>query len=72
MTTSLFKSDSVISIKHKSKNSYLAKIDNINTHLISDIEDDYNNCLNGYITVSPVSMHVHKESFFEKLKKVRF
>ena len=68
----LFKSDSVIRIKHKSKNSYTAIIDNINTHLPSSIEDDYNKCLNGFITVSPISMHVHKEGNLEKLKKVQF
>ena len=43
-----------------------------NTHLSSALDNDYVNCMNGYITVSPVSMHVHKESNFEKLKKVQF
>ena len=66
------KSNSVINIKSKSKNSYNARIDSINTHLSPALENDYINCMNGYITVSPVSMHVHKESNFEKLKKVQF
>ena len=41
-------------------------------NLSSALDNDYINCMNGYITVSPVSMHVHKESNFEKLKKVQF
>ena len=69
---STHKSNSVINIKAKSKNSYTAKIDSINTNLSSAIENDYINCMNGYITVSPVSMHVNKESNLDKLKKVQF
>ena len=68
----MYKSNSVINIKPKSKNSYSAKIDSINTHLSSVIENDYTSCINGYITVSPMTMHVYNESVFEKLKKVKF
>ena len=68
----IYKSNSVINIKSKSKNSFNARIDSINTHLSPALENDYINCMNGYITVSPVFMHVHKESNFEKLKKVQF
>ena len=68
----IYKSNSVINIKSKSRNSYNARIDSINTHLSSALDNDYVNCMNGYITITPVSMHVHKESNFEKLKKVQF
>ena len=68
----IYKSNSIISIKPKSNNSYNAKIDAINSHSFSGIQDDYTNCMNGYITVSPVFMQVYNESNFEKLKKVQF
>ncbi len=68
----IYKSNSIINIKPKSQNSYSAKIDSINTHLYSAIENDYTNCMNGYITLSPVSMHVKEDNIFEKLKKVQF
>lgn len=71
-TRPMYKSNSVIDIRPKSKNSYSAKIDSINIHSFSGIEDDYTNCMNGYITVSPLSMNVYNKSNFEKLKKVQF
>ena len=67
-----YKSNSVIDIRPKSKNTYSAKIDSINIHSFPGIEDDYTNCMNGYITVSPLSMNVYNKSNFEKLKKVQF
>ncbi len=67
-----YKSNSVIDIKPKSKNTYSANIGSINTHLFSAIENDYTSCMNGYVTVSPVSMNVYEESNFKKLKKVKF
>ena len=71
-TRPMYKSNSVINVRPKSKNSYSAKIDSINIHSFSGIEDDYTNCMNGYITVSPLSMNVYNKSNFEKLKKVQF
>ena len=68
----IYKSNSTINIKPKSKSCYNAKIDSINIHSVSCIEDDYANCMNGYITVSPLSMNVYNESNFKKLKKVQF
>ena len=56
----------------KSQNLYRAKIDTIPTNSSSHPDDDYINCSNGYITVSPVSMRIKKEKSFDKLKKVKF
>ena len=38
----------------------------------SSSDDDYVNCLNGYITISPVSMSIQRERNLEMLKKVKF
>ena len=61
-----------ISVYQKSLNIYSAQIGTITKNSSSVPEDDYTTCLNGYITVSPVSMHVLKERSFEELKKVKF
>ena len=61
-----------INLHTKSENLYTAQIDSITKNLSSSSEDDYTNCLNGYITVSPVTMHVLEERGFEALKKVKF
>ena len=65
-------SNFAINLHIKSENLYVAKIDTINKNSSSTPEDDYAYCLDGYITVSPISMHIIKESSFEELKKVQF
>ena len=65
-------SNFAINLHIKSENLYIAKIDTINKNSSSVPEDDYTNCLDGYITVSPISMHFIKETSFKELKKVQF
>ncbi len=65
-------SNFAINLHIKSENLYIAKIDTINKNSSSTPEDDYTYCLDGYVTVSPISMHIIKESSFEELKKVQF
>ena len=48
------------------------KIDTINKNTSATPEDDYTNCLNGHITVSPISMNIIEERSFKELKKVQF
>ena len=43
-----------------------------NKNSTSISEDDHTSCLNGYVTVSPITMSILKEPNFEKLKKVNF
>ena len=66
------KSNFNIDIILKSQNLYTAKINSIKTNSSSSSDDDYVNCLNGYITVSPVSMVAQRRMDLEKLKKVKF
>ena len=66
------KSNFGIDIFFKSQNLYRAMIDSVATNSSSHPDDDYINCSNGYITVSPVSALIQKEKNFEKLKKVNF
>ena len=66
------KSNFGIDIVHKSQNLYTAKINSIATNSSSTSDDDYVNCLNGYITISPVSMSIQRERNLEMLKKVKF
>ena len=66
------KSNFGIDISFKSQNLYTAKIDTIATNSSTHPDDDYINCSNGYITVSPVSMSIQRANNFEKLKKVKF
>ena len=66
------KSNFGIDIFFKSQNLYRAMIDTVATNSSSHPDDDYINCSNGYITVSPVSALIQKEKNFEKLKKVNF
>ena len=66
------KSNFSIDIVLKSQNMYTAKINSITTNSSSTSDDDYVNCLNGYITVSPVSMLAQRKKDLEKLKKVEF
>ena len=61
-----------IDIFFKSQNLYRAKIDTVPTNSSSHPNDDYINCSNGYITVSPISVNIQREQNFEKLKKVKF
>ncbi|MDC3087497.1 hypothetical protein OA343_03125, partial [Paracoccaceae bacterium] len=61
-----------IDIFFKSQNLYTAKIDTIAKNSSSNPDDDYTNCSNGYLTVSPVSMRTQRDEIFEKLKKVKF
>ena len=48
------------------------RIDAVNKNSSSTPEDDYNSCLAGYITVSPISMNIIEERSFKELKKVQF
>ena len=41
-------------------------------NLSSSSEDDYTNCLDGFITVSPITMHVLEKKSLEALEKVKF
>ena len=66
------KSNFGINIVSKSQNLYTATIDSISTNRSSTSNDDYVNCLNGYITISPVSMCIQKEKRVEELRKVKF
>ncbi len=67
-----YNSNFSIDLHRKSQNLYMAKIDSIPQNTSSNPEDDYTNCLDGYITVSPISIHVSKERNFKELKKVHF
>jgi len=66
------KSNFRMDIAVKSRNLYTAKINSTTTNSSSNSDDDYENCLNGFVTVSPVSMRFQNECNFEKLKKVKF
>ncbi len=66
------KSNFGINIVSKSQNLYTAMIDTISKNRSTTSNDDYVNCLNGYITISPVSMCVQKQKDFEEFKKVKF
>ena len=65
-------SNFVIKLNIKSQLLYTALIDSINKNSTSISEDDYTSCLDGYVTVSPITMSILKETNFEKLKKVNF
>ena len=65
-------SNFAINLHSKSENLYMAKIDSINKNSSSTLEDDYNSCLAGYITVSPISLNIIKDRSFKELKKVQF
>ena len=67
-----YASNFAINLHSKSENSYMAKIDAVNKNSSSTPEDDYNTCLAGYITVSPISMNIIEERSFKELKKVQF
>ncbi len=66
------KSNFCIDVIYNSQNLYTANIDTIITNSFSNSDDDYIHCLNGSITVSPVSMRIQTKESFEKLKKVKF
>ena len=66
------KSNFGIDVVFKSQNLFTANIKSIIKNSSSTSDDDYVNCLDGYMTVSPISMSVQKERNFEKLKKVKF
>ena len=65
-------SNFIIKLNIKSQFLYTAQIDSINKNSTSISDDDYTSCLNGYVTVSPITMSILKETDFEKLKKVNF
>ncbi len=67
-----YASNFAINLHSKSENSYMAKIDAVNKNSSPNPEDDYNSCLAGYITVSPISMNIIEERSFKELKKVQF
>ena len=67
-----YTSNFAINLHSKSENLYMAKIDTVNKNSSSTLEDDYNSCLAGYITVSPISMNIIEERSFKELKKVQF
>jgi len=62
----------IIKLNIKSQFLYTAQIDSINKNSTSISDDDYTSCLNGYVTVSPITMSILNETDFEKLKKVNF
>ena len=66
------KSNFGIDVVSKSQNLYTAKIDTITKNRSSTSDDDFASCLNGYITISPVSMRITRQENFEELKKVKF
>ena len=57
-------SNFIIKLNIKSQNFCIAKIDSINKNSSSISDDDYTSCLNGYITVSPISMSILNETDF--------
>ena len=65
-------SNFIIKLNIKSQFLYTARIDSINKNSTSISDDDYTSCLNGYVTVSPITMSILNETDFEKLKKVNF
>ena len=65
-------SNFIIKLNIKSQLLYTAHIDSINKNSTSISDDDYTSCLNGYVTVSPITMSILNETDFEKLKKVNF
>ena len=67
-----YNSNFVIKLNIKSQFLYMAHIDSNNKNSTSISEDDYTSCLDGYVTVSPITMSICKEPNFEKLKKVNF
>ena len=67
-----YHSNFAIDLHIKSENLYMAKIDSINKNSSLTPADDYTNCLDGYITVSPIYMNVFEERSFKDLKKVQF
>ena len=67
-----YDSNFAVNLHIKSENSYIAKIDTVDKNSSSTPEDDYTNCLDGYITVSPISMQIIEERSFKELKKVKF
>ena len=66
------KSNFGIDVFSKSQNILTAKIDTVATNSSSHPDDDYINCSNGYVTVSPISVRIKREKNFEKLNKVKF
>ena len=67
-----YASNFALNVHLKSQNLFTAQIDSITKNSSLTLKDDYSNCLDGYITVSPISMHLLKEKNFEELKKVQF
>ncbi len=67
-----YNSNFIIKLDIKSQFLYTAQIDSNNKNSTSIYEDDYTSCLDGYVTVSPITMSIPKETNFEKLKKVNF
>ena len=67
-----YDSNFAINLHIKSEKTYMAMIDTVDKNSSSTPGDDYTNCLDGYITVSPISMHSIKERNFKELKKVQF
>ena len=65
-------SNFIMKLNIKSQFLYTARIDSINKNSTSISDDDYTSCLNGYVTVSPITMSILNETDFEKLKKVNF
>ena len=66
------KTNFIMKLNIKSQFLYTAQIDSINKNSTSISDDDYTSCLNGYVTVSPITMSILNETDFEKLKKVNF
>ena len=67
-----YNSSFVIKLNITSQFLYTAQIDSNSENSTSNSEDDHTSCLDGYVTVSPITMSICKEPNFEKLKKVNF
>ena len=60
------------SIQAANQLNLLSHIDSNNKNSTYMSEDDHTSCLEGYVTISPITMSIRKEPNFEKLKKVNF
>ena len=61
-----------ISTQIKSQKLSSALIDTRDNNSAKNSDDDYMSCLNGYVTITPLSISLSKKKYFEDLKKVNF
>lgn len=65
-------SNFIIGAKLISENLFTAQIDSCPSNIGISSDDDYTNCLNGWVTISPISMMVQNENHLKNLMKVKF